>query len=129
MVLMTLFSIVAAGARYAQAGRPEVLGAFYILGPWLLVIAAFLPSGLSWQQRVVLVVPFTILLMAGGIAIGRSLTPAVEFDKILLGTFLCWTPQSVLASTVITAGVLWHWRRTRIGVSSSVVDRSIGPTP
>ena len=53
------------------------------------------------------------MLMAGGVAIGQSLTPVVEFDKILLGTFLCWTPQSVVAAVVITLVVLWHWRRTR----------------
>ena len=113
MVFTAIFSVVAAAARYAQAGRPEVLGAFYLFGPWLLVIIPFLPDGLTWQRRVVLVVPFTLMLMAGGVAIGQSLTPVVEFDKILLGTFLCWTPQSVVAAVVITLVVLWHWRRTR----------------
>jgi hypothetical protein len=98
-----LAAVVAAGARYAIAGRAEVLGIIYMLGPWLLVIIAFLPLGMSWQQRVYVLIPSALLLMAAAVAIGVSLEPKLEFDKVLMGIFICWTPQSVLAAIGLTA--------------------------
>lgn len=98
-----LAAVIAAGARYAMAGRPEVLGIIYLLGPWLLVVIAFLPLGMSWQQRVYVLIPSALLLMAAAVAIGISLDPKIEFDKVLMGIFICWTPQSVLAAVGLTA--------------------------
>lgn len=97
-----LAAVVAAGARYAIAGRAEVLGIIYLLGPWLLVIIAFLPLAMSWQQRVYVLIPSALLLMGGAVAIGVSLEPKIEFDKVLMGIFICWTPQSVLAAVGLT---------------------------
>lgn len=98
-----LAAVVAAGARYAIAGRAEVLGIIYMLGPWLLVVIAFLPLAMSWQQRVYVLIPSAVLLMAAAVAIGVSLKPKLEFDKVLMGIFICWTPQSVLAAIGLTA--------------------------
>ena len=98
-----LAAVVAAGARYAIAGRAEVLGIIYVLGPWLLVVIAFLPLAISWQQRVYILIPSALLLMAAAVAIGVSLEPKLEFDKVLMGIFICWTPQSVLAAIGLTA--------------------------
>ncbi|MFO0819252.1 MAG: hypothetical protein U1A77_14995 [Pirellulales bacterium] len=113
LVATGLAALVAAAARYANEGRPEVLGAFYLLGPWLLVATAFLPLGLNWQQRVYVVIPVTFLLMAGGILVGRSLAPPLEFDKVLLGTFICWTPQAVLVAFGVTAWLFHDWLKHR----------------
>lgn len=124
MLATGLAALVAGAARYAMAGRAEVLGLFYLLGPWGLVTAAFLPLGLHWKQRVYVVIPVTFLLMAGGIAVGRALSPPLEFDKVLLGTFICWTPQSVLAATVITVVMLWPWiRRERWRANHGSLER------
>lgn len=108
-----LAALLAAAARYANEGRPEVLGSFYLLGPWLLVVTAFLPLGLNWQQRVYVVIPVTFLLMASGIFIGRSLHPPLEFDKVLLGAFICWTPQAVLVAFGVTAWLFRDWLKSR----------------
>jgi len=103
-----LAALVAAGARYALAGRAEVLGIIYLVGPWLLVLVAFLPLGMSWQQRVCVLIPSTLLLIAAAVAIGASLKPQVEFDKVLMGIYICWTPQSVLAAIGLTAFLLFR---------------------
>ncbi|MBC8870655.1 MAG: hypothetical protein H8E44_14630 [Planctomycetes bacterium] len=103
-----LAALVAAGVRYALEGRAEVLGMIYLLGPWLLVLIAFLPLGLSWQQRVYILIPMALLLMAAAAVIGMSLRPKIEFDKVLLGIFICWTPQSVLAAIGLTAFLIFR---------------------
>lgn len=101
LVAMGISAFVAVAARWALSGRPEVLGLIYAIGPWLLVGLAFIPLGLQWQQRVVLIVPITLLLMGAAIGVGRQLRPPVDFDKVLLGIFVSWTPQAVVVSVVI----------------------------
>jgi hypothetical protein len=101
-----LAALTAAGARLALAGQAEVLGLIYLLGPWFLVVIAFLPLGLSWQQRVVVLIPTAGLLIVAAVAVGVSLKPGLEFDKVLLAIFICWTPQSALAALGLTAMLL-----------------------
>jgi hypothetical protein len=114
LAAMGLAALLAAGTRYALAGRAEVLGAIYLLGPWVLVAIAFLPLGMTWQQRVYVLLPAALLLMAAAVALGLSLKPKVEFDKVLLGFFICWTPQSALAALVLSAAIVArHVRATR----------------
>jgi hypothetical protein len=103
-----LAALVAAGTRYALAGRAEVLGLIYLLGPWVLVLIAFLPLRVSWQRRVVILIPTALLLMAAAVAIGVSLKPGLEFDKVLLGIFICWTPQSAIAAIGLTAAIIYQ---------------------
>ena len=106
LVLCGLAAVMAAGAHYALAGNPAVLGIIYGLGPWILVLIAFLPMGLSWQQRVVVLVPTALLLMLAAVAAGWSLKPPLEFDKVLMYIFICWTPQSVLVAIGLTLGLI-----------------------
>lgn len=108
LALTGVAASAAAGAHYALAGHPAVLGIIYWLGPWILVLIAFLPMGLSWQGRVVVLVPTALLLMLAAVAVGMSLKPALEFDKVLMYIFVCWTPQSVLVATVLTAGLIFY---------------------
>lgn len=102
LVVMTFAAVLAASARLFLNGRPEVLGAIYLLGPWLLVTIALLPRKIAWQQRVLILVPAALLLILAAILSGASLKRPVEFDKVLLGIFVCWTPQSALAALGIT---------------------------
>jgi hypothetical protein len=108
-----LAALVAAGARYALDGRAEVLGAIYLLGPWILVLIAFLPMGLTWQQRVFVLIPAALLLMAAAVVIGVNLKQKIEFDMVLLYIFVCWTPQSALAAIALTLVLIFHHTRSR----------------
>ncbi|NLF72959.1 MAG: hypothetical protein GX575_28315 [Candidatus Anammoximicrobium sp.] len=108
LALSSLAALAAAGAHYALAGHRAVLGIIYGLGPWILVLIAFLPMGLSWQGRVVVLVPAALLLMASAVGVGMSLKPPLEFDKVLLYIFVCWTPQSVLVAIVLSLGLVFY---------------------
>jgi hypothetical protein len=111
LVVMTLAAVFAAGARHFLNGRPEVLGTIYLLGPWLLVTIALLPRGIAWQQRVFILVPAAFLLIVVAILSGASLQRPIEFDKVLLGIFVCWTPQSALAALGITLALVFAQKR------------------
>jgi len=108
LALSSLAALAAAGAHYALAGHPAVLGIIYWLGPWILVLIAFLPMGLSWQGRVVVLVPAALLLMLAAVGVGMSLKPPLEFDKVLLYIFVCWTPQSVLVAIALSLGLIFY---------------------
>lgn len=112
LVATCLAGVFAAGLHHALARRPEVLGMIYLFGPWVLVLIALLPMGMSWQQRVIVLIPSALLLMVGAVAIGHFLKPGIEFDKVLLGIFICWTPQCVLAAIGVTAALIYESTRS-----------------
>ena len=106
LTLSGLAALMAAGAHYALAGHPAVLGIIYALGPWILILIAFLPMGLGWQHRVAILLPMAPLLILAAVAAGASVKPPLEFDKVLLYIFVCWTPQSVLVAIGLTLGLI-----------------------
>ncbi len=109
--LMVSTAIAALVAMLAKnfASRPETLIVIYLLGPAILVAVAMLPRRLSWQKRVVIIIPITLCLIAVAIAVGLSL--GMEFDKVLMGIFLCWVPQSALAAVGLTAWLVLGYFR------------------
>lgn len=105
LVCALLRSLFASGAADSWLrGRREVLAGIYLLGPWLLVTAALLPRRLSWQHRVGLIIPLTFGLIAFAVGVGSLLGRTVE--DVLLGVFVCWTPQAMLAAIVLTISLL-----------------------
>ena len=116
MIATTIAAVVAMLARQFAA-RPETLIAIYSLGPLFLVAIAMLPRGLSWQRRVVIIIPATLTLIAVAIVVGTAIS--MEFDKVLMGIFLCWTPQSALAAVGLTTTLLVSQARQHAGTTDS----------
>lgn len=104
LMIMTTVVAVAVAMVSKLAANPTTLIGIYTLGPIGLVTLAMIPRRLSWQHRVVLLIPITFGLIAIAILVGNTLQ--MEFDKVLMGVFLCWTPQSALAAVVLTAWIL-----------------------
>jgi hypothetical protein len=102
MIATGIAAVVATVARNFAA-RPETLIAIYALGPASLVAIAMLPRKLSWQKRVMIIVPAAYAMIAAAIAVGIGL--GMDFDKVLMGIFLCWTPQSALAAVGLTTAI------------------------
>ncbi len=110
LLATALAAVAAAGARHLLAGRPEVLGAIYLFGPWMLLMIAYLPRRIPWQHRAMILIPMALLLMLAAIAAGASLAKPLEFDRVLLGIFICWTPQSALAAIGLTLAIVFFHR-------------------
>jgi hypothetical protein len=111
MVATAIIAVVATLARNFAA-RPETLIAIYVFGPLLLVAIAMLPRRLEWQKRVMIIIPATVALIAVAIAVGITL--GMEFDKVMMGIFLCWTPQSVLGAVGLTTWILFAQSSVRV---------------
>ncbi|MDP6445666.1 MAG: hypothetical protein QGG36_13405 [Pirellulaceae bacterium] len=109
-------AVLAGVARYATLAElsvpPEILGGLYALGPWFLVALAMAPRRLDWRQRVVIVAPATIALMGSSIIIGGRLANPLAFDEVLLGIFVCWTPQAALGAIGLTTWIVVRHQRS-----------------
>lgn len=104
--IMTATTLVAVASMVTSklAAHPATLMVIYALGPLGLVTLAMLPRRMSWQRRVVLLVPCAMGLIAVAMAVGQVL--GLDFDRVLMGIFLSWTPQSALAAMVLTGLLL-----------------------
>ena len=112
---MILASVCAAVAGKFGA-HPMVLGAIYFFGPLALILFAFIPQRISWQQRVAILTPAAITMIFVAVAGGVSL--GMEFDRVLIGIFICWTPQGAFAALALTLGLLvMHYRKMNAAVA------------
>ena len=80
--------------------------AIYALGPSCLVGIAMIPKKLRWQTRVAIIIPVTLCLIFIAVAVGFRLR--IDFDRVLLGIFLCWVPQSAFAAIGLTMWLFWQ---------------------
>ena len=111
LMVATLIAAVVAMLARRFAARPQTLIAIYCLGPTTLVAIAMLPRRLSWQKRIMILVPAAYALIGTAIAVGFAM--GMEFDKVLMGIFLCWTPQSALAAVALTTSIFYSQYRQR----------------
>lgn len=109
LLITTVLAAVSAALVRSFTPRVEVLAGIYLFGPLALVLFAYLPKRLTWQQRVAIITPATIVMIAVAITLGSVLD--IEFDKVLLGIFICWTPQAAFAAVGLTAWIMWREHR------------------
>ena len=93
--LMIATSVVAMflGAIMNMSANPFALATIFFAGPWLMVGLAMLPPRIHWQHRVVMISLMAVVAIGVAIHVGQQLNK--PFDEILMGVFICWTPQSV----------------------------------
>ena len=103
LMLATTMAAVFLGVTRMLGISPWLLGAIYFAGPLVLILIAMAPVGIPWQQRVVILIVFAIIMLGGSIAVGTHL--GMEFDRVLHGIYICWVPQSVIAAVLV---LIWH---------------------
>lgn len=104
LLITTVLAALAAAAARTLAPRVELLAAIYALGPIGLIVLSYIPRRLSWQQRVAILTPSALILIAVAITLGTVLE--IEFDKVLMGIFICWTPQAAIGAVGLTTWLL-----------------------
>lgn len=104
MLLMTTIAALFIAALTRWKGTPEVLIAIYFLGPISLILIAMMPNKIHWYHRIAILTVTAFSMI--GIAIWSGLILQVPIDRILLGIFVCWTPQSAIAAFIITVGLI-----------------------
>ena len=107
LLITTVAAVVATLVRQSLGARPELLFVVYLLGPTFLILLAMIPRQLSWQSRVVLLIPSTILLIGYAVYVGKVL--GLEFDRTMLRVCVFWIPQTVLAAMGLMIYHLWQF--------------------
>lgn len=104
LLFMTTIAAIFIATLTSWKGTPEVLMAIYFLGPLGLILIAMMPNRIHWHHRIV-ILSFTAVAMIG-IAIWSGLIMEVPIDRVLLGIFVSWTPQSAFAAFLLTMGLI-----------------------
>ena len=106
LFVVTSMIAVALGITQSLGSSPWLLGAIYFAGPLTLILIAMGPVGIPWEQRSVILVLTAICMLVGAVIVGGRL--GMEFDRVLLGVFICWVPQSAFAAVLIVGFALWR---------------------
>ena len=117
--LTCLSALALAVCRTMLTPSPRVLGSIYLLGPWILVSIALLPQKIAIEQRAWILTVSAALLIAAAIIVGGALPLPVPFEKVLLGIYICWTPQSASTALLISIAMLVHYRRLLVANESA----------
>lgn len=104
LFVATTLAAVFIAAVQALGLTSKLLLLIYLAGPVVLIIIAMAPMGMSWKQRLLLLVAFAAVMLGGCVFVGNRL--GMELDRVLMGVTLCWVPQSVLATGIV---LLWAW--------------------
>ncbi|MCO8124030.1 hypothetical protein NHH03_19960 [Stieleria sp. TO1_6] len=104
LLIATVLAALAAAIVKTLTPRVELLAGIYALGPIALIAIAFIPRQLNWQQRVAILTPLTFVMIAIAITLGIRL--GIEFDKVLMGIFICWTPQTAIAAVALSGWIM-----------------------
>lgn len=114
LFVATTIAAVMLGVTRMLGVSPWLLGTIYFAGPLVLILIAMAPVGLHWEQRIVIVIAFAILMLVGSVMVGTKLN--MEFDRVLFGVFICWVPQSVFAAAL---SLVWTAMPVRIPARSA----------
>ena len=122
LMLMTTVVALLIAALTSWNGTPQVLMAIYFLGPLSLVLIAVLPNKIRFQHRVVLLTLMAITMI--GVAISTGLSLEVPMDRVLLGIFVSWTPQSAFAAFILVVGLIVHalWSGSTPGLKTASAE-------
>ena len=115
LLIVTSLIAVTLGLVQSLGASPWLLGTIYFAGPLMLILIAMGPVGIPWEQRSVILVLTAACMLVGAVIIGVRM--GMEFDRVLLGIFICWVPQSAFAAVLIGGLAVW-----RSGRASKVLD-------
>lgn len=104
LFLATTIAAVFIAAVQSLGLSSKLLTAIYLAGPAVLILVAMAPVGMPWKHRVVLLILFAVVMLGGSLFVGHKL--GMEFDRVLMGVYICWVPQSVFAVVMV---LLWSW--------------------
>ena len=101
--LMACTAIVALIVALATkvSPSPYVMAAIFFLAPAVMIVAAMLPPRLSWQFRVAILSVLALSSIGVAISVGANLQ--LSFDQVLMGIFICWTPQGAIGTFALLA--------------------------
>lgn len=119
MLIATTVIALFLGAILNVSPDPTVLAAIFFAGPWAMVGLAMLPPGIKWQHRVVMISIMSVAMIGVAIYVGQQLNK--PFDEVLMGVFICWTPQSVIAICGLLAYLIYDQKPPAQNEAAAIV--------
>ena len=113
MLVATFVVALFLAAAMNVSADPKVLSVIFFAGPWVMVGLSMLPPNIKWQHRVVMMTVMAVVMIGVAIAVGGQLGRL--FDEVLLGVFICWTPQSVVGIVLLVGYLMLSSRSTDHG--------------
>ncbi len=104
LLLVTTVAAMLISALTSWNGTPEVLMGIYFLGPIVLISIAMLPRGIHWHHRIVILTILSAVTISVAVSTGIKLN--VPLDRVLLGIFVSWTPQSAFGAFFLVTGLI-----------------------
>jgi len=112
--LMVGTTIVAVTIGLATKLRPDpkVMAAIFFVAPIVMIGITMLPRRLSLNFRVAVLTVLAVSSIGVAIAVGSGL--GMPFDEVLMGIFICWTPQGAIGTLLLLLWLAWYGRRQGI---------------
>ena len=104
LLMVTTVAALLIAALTTWNGTPQILLAIYFLGPVILILVAMLPRKIHWYHRAVVLTVLSFAMIGIAISTGNAL--GVPFDRVMLGIFVSWTPQSTFAAFLLVVGLI-----------------------
>ena len=104
-------TIVAAIIGVATKLRPDprVMAAIFFFAPVVMIGVTMLPRRWSLNFRMAVLTVLAVSSIGVAIAVGSGL--GMPFDEVLMGIFICWTPQGVIGTLSLVSWLAWQGSR------------------
>ena len=87
---------------------PKVMAALFLFAPVIMIGITMLPRRWTLQFRMAALTVLAMSSIGVAIAVGSGL--GIPFDEVLMGIFICWTPQGVIGTVLLLTWLVWQGR-------------------
>ena len=107
MIGTTLVALIVGLATKLQPD-PRVIAGIFFFGPVVIIGITMLPRRWSLQFRMAALTVLAASSIGVAVAVGSGLE--LPFDEVLMGIFICWTPQGVIGTFLLVSWLAWKAR-------------------
>ena len=112
LMLGTIVVAVVVGLATKLRPDPKVLVAIFLFAPVVMIGVTMLPRRWTLHFRMAALTVLAVSSIGVAIAIGSGL--GMPFDEVLMGIFICWTPQGVIGTLLLLTCLMWYGSKQRI---------------
>lgn len=109
LMIGTLVVAVIVGLATRLRPDPRVMAAIFFCSPIVMIGITMLPRRWTLNFRMAALTVLAVSSIGVAIAVGSGL--GMPFDEVLMGIFICWTPQGVLGTLLLVTWLLWRGGR------------------
>ena len=108
LMIGTTIVAVIVGLATKLRPDPKVMAALFLFAPVIMIGITMLPRRWTLQFRMAALTVLAMSSIGVAIAVGSGL--GIPFDEVLMGIFICWTPQGVIGTVLLLMWLVWQGR-------------------